>query len=648
MIELPQRFKNDTQGKDTYLVPLVIINNTLHLSTAKVTLRDINEDKKHYDPLLKSLGSVKESIDIFEKKFKLSSVKMDFFSYEYNNEKLIDRLFKTEAINAPVDVYYKSQSAVSINDCIKVYTGYIKDILEKNDIISLDIEDRTEQVLGKKVPYSFTKATDLPEEQRNRPIPIVYGEVDRCPLVYLDNDNPDNSKTYKLAADNFDIGEVSDLKVFTGDSYLSAPKTGNLKNYEGVANGSPQIQNALLEEQWNIQNNAFIISTSFNTAPATVNPESGGDSEEVNSDLSAFATGPLTAFNCIEVLKSYKPRFTSGKYTCYNWKKPEVNIVQKFEHNLTASHNKEGTISSDGSLPFYVKVLDFDEDEVPHQMTLDTRITNVSDTYFADYSNEYIRGYNTYNFEVDEFCSGSDVLKEYNDVTIRGICWIDYSIDIKYGATFKGEDGWRTPVFFFNFGAGRDINECRSLFSPTTQNLGGYFDFDENESLGGNLYAEAEAQFSASNNGNTIYAFHHGNFWFNDPAETDNPENPAFSISTERAFGDAFLTDAWGAGYIDYMGFTDLTLHKNAILQNFNDFDLYSKVLGRVDNQSLRYTSTQELQTLSGTQGGFQQPKEQYQPTTVVQPRPTRPSRTSRISIDKRQTPARGGKGGGY
>ena len=120
MIELPQRFKNDTQGKDTYLVPLVIINNTLHLSTAKVTLRDINEDKKHYDPLLKSLGSVKESIDIFEKKFKLSSVKMDFFSYEYNNEKLIDRLFKTEAINAPVDVYYKSQSAVSINDCIKV------------------------------------------------------------------------------------------------------------------------------------------------------------------------------------------------------------------------------------------------------------------------------------------------------------------------------------------------------------------------------------------------------------------------------------------------------------------------------------------------------------------------------------------------
>ena len=281
---------------------MVIINNTLHLSTAKVTLRDINEDKKHYDPLLKSLGSVKESIDIFEKKFKLSSVKMDFFSYEYNNEKLIDRLFKTEAINAPVDVYYKSQSAVSINDCIKVYTGYIKDILEKNDIISLDIEDRTEQVLGKNVPYSFTKATDLPEEQRNRPIPIVYGEVDRCPLVYLDNDNPDNSKTYKLAADYFDIAEVSDLKVFTGDSYLSAPKTGNLKNYEGVANGSPQIQNALLEDQWNIQNNAFIISTSFNTAPATVNPESGGDSEEVNSDLSAFATGPLTAFKCIEVL----------------------------------------------------------------------------------------------------------------------------------------------------------------------------------------------------------------------------------------------------------------------------------------------------------------------------------------------------------
>ena len=142
MIELPQRFRNDTQGKDTYLVPLVVINNSIYLSTGKVTL-----DNQHYDPLIKSLGNIKESIDIFEKKFKVSSVSMDFFNYEYNNKRLLDRFFENEIINASVDIYYKSQSAISLNDCIKVYTGHVKEITEKSDFVGLEIEDRTEQVL---------------------------------------------------------------------------------------------------------------------------------------------------------------------------------------------------------------------------------------------------------------------------------------------------------------------------------------------------------------------------------------------------------------------------------------------------------------------------------------------------------------------
>ena len=94
-----------------------------------------------------------------------------------------------------------------------------------------------------------------------------------------------------------------------------------------------------------------------------------------------------------------------------------------------------------------------------------------------------------------------------------------------------------------------------------------------------------------------------------------------------------------------------MTLTKNAILQNFNDFNLYANVIGRVDNQSLRYTSTSELQTLSGMQEGFQQPKEQFQTAPVGQARPTRPVSTAKTSIrDKRKIRSRGsgsGTGGG-
>ena len=61
MITLPQKFYNDIQGKDTYLVPLVVLNSKnedeskrMYLSTGKTTL-----DGANYDPLIKSHGNIK-------------------------------------------------------------------------------------------------------------------------------------------------------------------------------------------------------------------------------------------------------------------------------------------------------------------------------------------------------------------------------------------------------------------------------------------------------------------------------------------------------------------------------------------------------------------------------------------------------------
>ena len=338
MIELPQRFKNDTQGKDTYLVPLVVINNSIYLSTGKVTL-----DNQHYDPLIKSLGNIKESIDIFEKKFKVSSVSMDFFNYEYNNEKLIDRFFAGEIINASVDIYYKSQSAISLNDCIKVYTGYVKEITERSDLVALQVEDRTEQVLGKEIPYNYTSSTGLPEEQRNKPIPIVYGQVDRCPLVYLDNDNEDNANTYKLSADDFDISTIENLKVFTSDAYLSVPQESSLKEHN-VVSGIVELERALNEQQYTIDNNSFIIKKSTTTASEFIDE---GTSEETNSTV-----GNLASYNLVEVLESFTPRYTDGEYKYYNYEGQESGVVDLFKHNLVPTSNSNGDYVKDGTIQF--------------------------------------------------------------------------------------------------------------------------------------------------------------------------------------------------------------------------------------------------------------------------------------------------------
>ena len=641
MIELPQRFRNDTQGKDTYLVPLVVINNSIYLSTGKVTL-----DNQHYDPLIKSLGNIKESIDIFEKKFKVSSVSMDFFNYEYNNKRLLDRFFENEIINASVDVYYKSQSALSLNDCIKVYTGYVKEIVERSDFVGLEIEDRTEQVLGKKVPYNFTKTADLPEEQRNKPIPIVYGQVDRCPLVYLDNDNEDNANTYKLSADDFDISTIENLKVFTSDAYLSVPQESSLKEHN-VVSGIVELERALNEQQYTIDNNSFIIKKSTTTASEFIDE---GTSEETNSTV-----GNLASYNLVEVLESFTPRYTDGEYKYYNYHGQESGVVDLFKHNLVPTSNSDGGYVKDGNFPFYIKVKDFNDNEAPYQMFACTNVGFISDTEFINYSDEYIRGYNDYNFEVDNFCSGSDVLKEYNNLPIHAISYIDYNFHIKYNGTYKGTDGWIAPLFHFNFGGGRNSGECKKLFSFSALGQGdpqhNFEALEQVEDTDSNTnditYIPNEIEFSGTNSGDYAFTID-STFEFAYPAKTTNIENPKFQISSDRGTGDAFVTHAFGAGYVEFVGFKSLTLWKNAILQNFNDFDLYANVTGRVDNDTLRYTSTTELQTFSGMQEGFQQPKQQYQVAPTTQARTSRPSTTAKIPAKQRKRPTRGGRGGGY
>ena len=58
MIDLPEIFKNDTQGNTTHLVPLIIINDRLYLSTQKAKL-----DDKVYSPLLKKMGNISEGVN---------------------------------------------------------------------------------------------------------------------------------------------------------------------------------------------------------------------------------------------------------------------------------------------------------------------------------------------------------------------------------------------------------------------------------------------------------------------------------------------------------------------------------------------------------------------------------------------------------
>ena len=66
MLDLPQRFILDTQGKDSYIIPIINIDDRIYLSTSIVNVSDVV-----FQPLLKNMGSIRESIDIEKKNFKI-------------------------------------------------------------------------------------------------------------------------------------------------------------------------------------------------------------------------------------------------------------------------------------------------------------------------------------------------------------------------------------------------------------------------------------------------------------------------------------------------------------------------------------------------------------------------------------------------
>ena len=121
MIDLPTIFENDIQGNTTYLTPLVILNDRIYLSTKKIKF-----DNNIYMPLLKSIGNISESVDINSRKFKISDSTLSFYNYKYDSKNLMDKLLDGEIFNSKIQVFYKSQNAKSLNDCLKVYSGYVR------------------------------------------------------------------------------------------------------------------------------------------------------------------------------------------------------------------------------------------------------------------------------------------------------------------------------------------------------------------------------------------------------------------------------------------------------------------------------------------------------------------------------------------
>ena len=226
MLDLTQypKFTSDIQGNVTNIHPVIIIKSDppIYLSQIEETLT-VDENETNFKSLNIKLPSIKESIDLESRKLKINNVTVTL-----SNHKKFSDLFATQNfLNVFVDIYYKSQSCTSIDDCLPIYKAIIKRVSHDYDNVKIILEDLTESIMHKEVPIGVLNSENaVKDSDINKVIPFTYGSVQKAPCVlYKEVDSSSSLQKIYTLSDRFDVptklGKVNPLDSYN-ENMLSA------------------------------------------------------------------------------------------------------------------------------------------------------------------------------------------------------------------------------------------------------------------------------------------------------------------------------------------------------------------------------------------------------------------------------------------
>ena len=196
MIELSSKLTQSLKNsRVTSLIPLIRIYKNLTIndsilddssadtySIKESTIKNLSDEYENYKPLLLNSPSIKTKADIVDNKYTISSVTLTFSDLQYNG-KILSHNIK-DYLGKIVQIYYTANGIDSLQDSVLVYTGTPMRYTQANDSVSLVVEDLTEQKLKTKIPSTLIEDSETyQEEDIGKPFPMVYGYVDRSPLI---------------------------------------------------------------------------------------------------------------------------------------------------------------------------------------------------------------------------------------------------------------------------------------------------------------------------------------------------------------------------------------------------------------------------------------------------------------------------------
>ena len=192
MLQLSDKITRDISSNQTSITPLIVVNDSIYISTVKGifdTGASFGQNRYWEDRDLK-LSSIKESVDLIDRKFKINNLSFGLNNYPLNGLRFSDFVSEESLINKYVDVYYKTPSCQTLQDCILVYRGTIRRFTHDSKSAKIQLEDVTEDKLSKKIPIASTGFSNniYRNNDIDKSIPMCYGYLDKAPAIaFIDN-----------------------------------------------------------------------------------------------------------------------------------------------------------------------------------------------------------------------------------------------------------------------------------------------------------------------------------------------------------------------------------------------------------------------------------------------------------------------------
>ena len=243
-LTIPDAFKSHIQNNHTNIFPYVVIDVdglNIRISTNSVTI-----NTETYKPLLLNVPSLKESIDLETRKYKINSVSLDISNFEYEGTRFSDLVSSKSLMNSRVQIYWGSPVLNSNNDALLVYDGTVRRYTHTDDKAKIELEDRSQAYLHKDLPEANLGSDDnVPDKYKNKPIPMVYGNIDKSPTVIKSNIST-SVNDYLLGEGSIEIyvdaitPQYTKLFIYKDNKYARVIKQNTLNDW-GIERNSDLI-----------------------------------------------------------------------------------------------------------------------------------------------------------------------------------------------------------------------------------------------------------------------------------------------------------------------------------------------------------------------------------------------------------------------